>query len=663
MSEAGKTLTFVAAGALALTGAYFIDTKAAVVDLKKQLVGQYLNENIDVSAPRRLRIVKFDRQTASTREFEVAEVDGVWSIPSKEDYPADATRQMAEAATALMDRKILRVAAETDQEHADLGVVDPLAAKLDSKATGVGTRVIMTDSDDKELVDMIIGKPVKDAPGQRYVRRSNQDVVYIVELDPASLSTDFENWIEDDLLKLNPFDIRKLFVNDYSADLGFSLSPQGRLQPHVNWDRRGEITLTYDGGEAKWQLADMKKFDMQKKEMVADAVGAEEEIDQDALGKLRNGLDDLLIVDVVKKPAGLSADLKAGEDFLKNQTAFEDLIDKGFSPVAVNGLEPEILSSEGEVVCTLRDGVEYVLRFGQLQVQTESAAEGEETADGKKGAEPAAAATDAQKDKDTPASKGKEKKGEEEGKNLRRYLFVMARFNKDAIEKPKLKELPPLPEKPAGVPAADEKKDAAAEGAKDEKPAAGEEAKAGEEKKDEKADDSPKDEKTAAYEAAVAARDEVEKENKQLQDEYDETVKSGEKKVADLNKRFGDWYYVISNDVYKQIHLGRDQIVHKKAKPAEAGQAPAGGAPTTGATSGLPELPAAAPEAAPASAPEAAPATAPETPPAATPASGEAPATAPAAETTAPAAEGAGEPEKPAAGASEGAPPSSAPNQ
>jgi hypothetical protein len=638
MNESGKTLTFVAVGALALAAAYFIDSEAAVVDVK-QYVGKYLNEEIDVSAPRRLRIVKFDRETADVREFEVAEVEGVWSIPSKQNYPADATRQMAEAATALMDRKILRVAAETAQDHADLGVVDPLSSNLDAKATGVGTRVIMTDAADDELVDMIIGKGVKGAEGQRYVRRSNQNVVYVVELDPSSLSTTFDDWIEDDLLKLNPFDIRKLFVNDYSADLELGLTPDGRLATRVNWDRRGEITLTYDNGEAKWGLADLKKFDRQKKEMVEDKMADDEEVDQDALGKLRNGLDDLLIVDIARKPDGLSADLKAGENFLKDKEAFQDLVEKGFSPVAINDDQPEILSSEGEIVCTLRDGVEYVLRFGQLQVQTESEGEGEEAAPADPnaaaapGSDPAAAASSTPAGQ-TPAEKAAADKAEaekKEGKNLRRYLFVMARFNKDSIEKPKKKDLPELPkqaEPPADAPAdeapaedaggdgqptetapadtpSDGEQGDAAEAADSNQPEtdaepAAEEAAAtdsnDEAKEDAAGDDQAKDEaddETAKLEMLVAERKEIEEENQRLEDEYQETVKSGEKKVAELNERFGDWYYVISDDVYKQIHLGRAQIIKKKEKPGEVGKDNAAGAGMPEAALGLPNLPAA----------------------------------------------------------------------
>ncbi|HMP08525.1 MAG TPA: DUF4340 domain-containing protein, partial [Lacipirellulaceae bacterium] len=197
MSESVKTLCFVAVAALAVTGALLIDRGSDVDDLQ-ELVGQTLNRDFEVDQPKRLRIIKFDRATASLREFEVAEVDGVWSLPSKQNYPADATEQMAAAATSVMNRKILRIADDSAQAHAKYGVVDPLAPKLDAKSEGVGTRVIMTDADDQELVDMIIGKRVAGSQGQRYVRNSRQNVVYVVELDPEKLTTDFADWIKDD---------------------------------------------------------------------------------------------------------------------------------------------------------------------------------------------------------------------------------------------------------------------------------------------------------------------------------------------------------------------------------------------------------------------------------------------------------------------------------
>ena len=61
-----------------------------------------------------------------------------------------------------------------------------------------------------------------------------------------------------------------------------------------------------------------------------------------------------------------------------------------------------------------------------------------------------------------------------------------------------------------------------------------------------------------------AERERIEKENKRKQEEYDEKVAAGKKHVKELNDRFADWYYVISDDVYRKIHLTRADFVKKK---------------------------------------------------------------------------------------------------
>ena len=45
--------------------------------------------------------------------------------------------------------------------------------------------------------------------------------------------------------------------------------------------------------------------------------------------------------------------------------------------------------------------------------------------------------------------------------------------------------------------------------------------------------------------------------------------KKAEDKLNELNLRFADWYYVISDDVYKKIHLGRVDVVKQKEKTDE----------------------------------------------------------------------------------------------
>ncbi len=630
MTETAKTFIFVGAAALSLVIAFAMGP-ADVSENLDDLLGTRLNQ-FEVEVAKRLKIVKFDKETASKREFEVAENDGLWTIPSKQDYPADAASQMGEAATCLIDREVLRIAAKTAIEHKDLGVVDPSTSSLDSKAEGVGTRVTMTDSNDAVLADMIIGKPVKDAEGQHYVRNADQDVVYVVNLDPEKLSTKFDDWIEDDLLQLTPMDISRLYLEDYSAEMQIIMTPQGTIEPRVAMEQRGKMELTYDSDDSKWQATKLETFDQESRSYVEAPLTEDEEIDEDTIRELRNGLDDLLLVDVERKPEGLSSDLKASSDFLSNREAIQSLSEKGFIPVGrgADG-EADIISSEGETICTLNDGVEYVLRFGNLNVDGESG-------------EGSSSSTEDQ-------AEG-EQSDDESDDGFSRYLFVMARFNESMIEKPELEELPALPEG-AEVPEAteaegdseasteessepaSETEDAAAEAPQEtaeETEEQEEEEEVAEESAETAADDGEADsgsdseaspaeespaaeestateestaneESTAATEAEsapeqsdeekladiIARRKSIEEENQRKLNEYQDKLKAGRERVDELNQRFGDWYYVISNDVYKKIHLSREDVIKKKGSDEQADESPGATAPA--GLPGIPNLP------------------------------------------------------------------------
>ena len=106
--------------------------------------------------------------------------------------------------------------------------------------------------------------------------------------------------------------------------------------------------------------------------------------------------------------------------------------------------------------------------------------------------------------------------------SLNRFLFIMTEFDESQVEKPNFEPLPDIP----------------VEG-------------------DEEADE----------QVAEAKRrlEEIERANARLQDAYDEQVESGKKQSAELNRRFADWYYIISEDVFKKIHLGQGDLIRQKA--------------------------------------------------------------------------------------------------
>jgi hypothetical protein len=599
MSENAKTITFVAVGLCAIVLGLVTAPSSSDVD-EVSLNGENLTKAFNNSeAAKRLRIVRFDEDTATLREFEVSEQDGLWSIPSKDNYPADAAKQMGEAANSLMDRKIMEVASKNAGDHAQYGVIDPLSPKLEPGQSGVGTRVTMSDAQGKPLVDLIVGKAVKGAEGQRYVREAGRDVVYVIEIDPSKLSTSFDDWIEKDLLKLNAWDMQQVEIKDYSADMGIVAGPGGRPTIGVAWDPKSDLTLAYSDADAKWSPIKLRQYQPKQGkegEYVDFKLADDEELNTEALNALKTALDDLKIVDVKKKPQGLSNDLKAGTDFTNNPEAFRDLMSKGFAAMASpeGGDAKDIISSDGEIVATMKNGAEYVLRFGKM---TDSGDQGKDKDE--KSAEEAS--TSADKDKKTD-------------KGVHRYLFVMARLNKDAVKRPDLVKLPDLPPAKTEAAATDaaatppakegevkddstdsekaaaEKADDAAnaENSKKEEPDAAKTGDAAEKKDDAAATKEAEPDKE--MEKVIAERKRLEQENQRKLDEYEALIKKGEQTVKDLNLRFGDWYFVVGDDTFQKVRLSRDKVIKKKSAGDAAAKEGKDAAPPVGIP-GLPQIP------------------------------------------------------------------------
>ena len=99
----------------------------------------------------------------------------------------------------------------------------------------------------------------------------------------------------------------------------------------------------------------------------------DEELNTAKIDELKNALDDLKIVDVARKPEGISTDLKASADFMKKRDAILTLASRGFIVAMTKaGGDVEICSKEGEVRSLMKDGVEYVLRFGEIATDSDT---------------------------------------------------------------------------------------------------------------------------------------------------------------------------------------------------------------------------------------------------------------------------------------------------
>ena len=497
MQDGPKTLIFVAAaGVLSLT-AWFSYPKPRQVNVKEG-VGKELFAFEDPGDAASLEIVRYLEDLGEIHTFKVAKnpQTGAWTIPSHSDYPADAEQQMRDAALSLIGIKALDVATEDPAEQVLYGVVAPDAQNLKMGDQGVGLKVEVEDAKGQKLVSLIVGKQVKGSQNQRFVRRPGQDVVYVAEIDPSKLSTRFEDWIEPDLLKINPLDVESLKLRDYSV---VQTLQGGALE------KRSEIFTNWNATDNRWDLEKMVVF--KGREAIPTELLPGETLNTEKLNGLKNALDDLKIVDVRAKPPGLGADLQAEAGFLDNAENRRNLMTRGFYASASPDGRYELYAANGELYVGVKDGYEYILRFGNVASSEE---------------------------------------GTEEGK-LNRYLFVTARLDESKFPMPTLTPLP---------------KDAAAETAPP--PPPGNEAAAGTEK--------PVDEAAEEQKRKLAAeRERIEKENERKVNEWKDRKKQAENKVRELNARFAGWYYVISEDVYKNVHLSRTDVLTEGSAAREEG--------------------------------------------------------------------------------------------
>ncbi len=545
-----KTAVFLGAGLLLLALGWAVQPRFKPATLKPAVERVLFPALTDAEKAASLEIIRYDDELATLYPFKVVKSGGVWVLPSHQNYPADAKEQLAAAATELVDLKALDVVTERAADHEVYGVIEPDQDKIKPGMTGVGQLIEIRDASGSKIARLVIGKEDRQAgvgSGSRrlrFVRKAGQDPVYRVELDTSKFTTRFGDWIEKDLLKLTPWDVRSVELDNYTLA---AVESDGRLE--VRQQRNEKMQLAYNDKESSWQLVSLETFpNKDSEEPVSEKLKDDEEVDSTKLNDLRNALGDLQIIDVARKPAGLSADLKAAESFVNDVEAVSSLQQRGFLPLP-SGV---ILSTEGQTVIGMKDGVEYVLRFGAGTTVTEpgGAGAGDEESDA----------------------------AEELAEKAARYLLVMAQFNEDLLEKPELAELPSLPEEDdEDADSGEEPEDQKSDDEKTEEEASS----GGEDSADSNATAADllkqADEAEAAMQKAIEARRQVERENRRKQESFDEKVVNGKKRVEELNGRFADWYYIVSDEEFEKIHLNREAVIKAKVEPeSDAAPGPTG---------------------------------------------------------------------------------------
>ena len=525
----------LAAAALAVGAAWATTPRPPDTSTYAEEGTPLLPDLTDPHASASIEIVAWDEAASGARPFKVERKANRWLIPSHEDYPAEAEDRLVKVSGALCTLRRDKLVAERETAHASLGVVDP----LDQRATGGGrgTHVTLRDASGRVLADAVVGKAVEGDDGWRYVRVGGESRTWAVKMKGVDLSAEFHDWIERDLLKADRWTLRRIELHPYRID-----EQTMRILPAA-----AIVLQKPDTGD--WGL---------------DGMTDSEQLNREKLDGLVGALDDLKIVDVRRKPEGLSHDLRRAAGLQIPDLTRIDLQNKGYFISA----EGALVSNEGELNAWSHNGVRYTLRFGELA-------------------------------------------GAGEGKTEGRYLFITAAFDPEFLPEPKKPEPPAPPPgtgdgdgkppgdgaKPPGdgTPPGDGEKPPTPPGGETPPGGGGQDAIPGAAQDPEKPAEKPADPPAAPAPqepptgtpppapAPDAAKpqdppkpaeppapeppkvdDAAQKEWERKHEDWRKKRDEGQKQAAELNARFADWYYVIPGDEFKKIRLTRADLVKPK---------------------------------------------------------------------------------------------------
>jgi Domain of unknown function (DUF4340) len=615
LNETNRTLIYVGVAIVSVGAATLTQyaTRARPDKEYQGIGGEFYPQFTDPTAAQVLRVVAYDKDTASVKIFKVDYRNGKWLIPSHHDYPADGKDRLARTAASVIGTSKNALVSRVKSQQVKYDVVDPEDPDP-TILSGRGQKITISKNDGTVLAEFVVGKQAENQPDVYYVRGTKSDdsnAIYLAKLK-IDLSTKFGDWIEPDLLKIDRDKLTDIRSDNYSIDEGQGVVVQG------------EVTeLERKSSSDPWKLIGLND--------------KTEELKTDTVLQIANNIDGMRLIGVRPKPQGINPDLSIDKKIVDSRelaaVLLGDMAARGFYIASdQRGGQKKLVSKEGEFEAGTSEGIRYALHFGQIftgtefDIETGLSKSADKSKDAKKGTDAKSGSADS---KAGDKAKGPEKKG--------RYLMVYAAFDPKLVGEPPKK--PSEPKKPNGLvldtpskakgatteptaasksgPAANQKAgnkqssnnshdgemmaladpkaeakadaksaDADKPGAKtpEKPPAKSPNSKVPQAKKPAvPSKPQAKPDPKAEYEKAMTQYKKDLERYENDKSEFEKKLKKGQERVKELNDRFGPWYYVISAESFENLRLTHASLVKpkeapgaKKAGPVLPGQGAAG---------------------------------------------------------------------------------------
>ncbi len=322
--------------------------------VENDMVNKPLFEAYDVASVRSISIVNYDDDRNGLQRIKLVRKGEKWVIPAFQDFIATNAQQIGLAANALTDLTVLENRSNDQSDHYAYGVVDPGEYETATNRSSLGTMITLENRTGQELASLIVGPPLPKEGQQRqtkhFVRVPGQPNVYVVNIEPDALATDFTRWVSPNLLQLGPeVKFESIQIKSY------------RIQP----DAIAE-------GAKQWSyfaLMDIQNKAIQIQvpgQAAGELVVAEPTQDNVvSLNQLGQYIGNIRFTDVRKKSAAAAAILKRLLPEDDTTGVLDSLKEFGFVKSGFdNGFK--FIASDGEVTVRTDDGVAVSILIGNL---------------------------------------------------------------------------------------------------------------------------------------------------------------------------------------------------------------------------------------------------------------------------------------------------------
>lgn len=365
--------------------------------------------------------------------FVVKKSNGLWTIPSHYEYPAEAGERLSRTATVLIGLERRRLASSEKAAQERFGTLDPNSEEGKADPENAGKALRFLDTNGEEVFNLIVGREVErdptandsplgieaEEPAQFYVRVPSEKETYVANLD-LDISTRFVDWINKDLLEFTSRDIRQLRVDNSVLETRQVLTNQGIALQRQRIPGE-ELILEKSDEFSPWTIGDLNS--------------ETEQLNNEIVNALVGTIDNIEFMGVRPRykyqgQTVLGPDLSfvfpenVGDDIPTQQAIVDelqdDLLSRGFGLTRnpeTNDIQ--LVSDHGEFSAVTREGLVYTLYFGaQIEGEEEAIQIGQGEA-----AEPSANSEDA--DDESADNQANEKPDQETDQNSKgRFLLV-----------------------------------------------------------------------------------------------------------------------------------------------------------------------------------------------------------------------------------------------